>query len=756
MVLEVSLHDADWGSDGLQFLALEPRDEPLRAIPAEAPADAPVATLVSGLQLDSGFAYACRPNPPYEIANGGFTNATPATYVVALRAVRCALAQPAPSVSTPLALTLEVSLDGAQYNAGGAPFIFRPPATVAAFYPLGSPVRGGTNVTVAGWHLGSSSASPAECRIGASRLRATHTDVGSTIECLSAEAKYAGLLFGSADGRPLPDLSGIWNDSFGREVHVCTRDGAFAASIRSAAVSAVGLWDEQHSGYVGLWQQWRTSRDEPLAFGDIATMTAEDASRRHHAGFFRWQANRDAVGAALLAVDAEEAAAAALVTTSSTLHAAGTNTELSNSSTILSASALNVSLNTSLHADAGANASASANTSSGSGASVPTGSTADSATDGRGNADYDGPLHRLLAQLFPRVVAGSWSADSAARHFGSSARIGGHASGVWSATFTSPLPAEAMECASIRRNAPISAFTPPVTPTRPAHVAAEFPSAAASTATDPSVELKPLDQIAMATGTHLPFVLLGSAHLTHGALPGPPSPASPAARASSRTNQPRQYFELTGNEQGRVGAVYWSPHPALARHSNCREQLSVRSSVYIGEGEGGDGMSFSFGEFTPGELLHTLAPADTNVTLNLRGLLRLLIRRVGEIEMSFVLQLKGATLWSTVRSDLVNRWFVLQMALSGASTLHLAIDGASLLSSFALPSPGWNPGDQWAVGLGASTLAFPGIHAVSDPRGSCGDGATAGLPFYITADGWHETRHAASTGVGSTTRSTKK
>ena len=47
------------------------------------------------------------------------------------RAVRCAVAQPAANLSLPLALTLQVSLDGTQFNAGGAPFTFQPPPVIS-------------------------------------------------------------------------------------------------------------------------------------------------------------------------------------------------------------------------------------------------------------------------------------------------------------------------------------------------------------------------------------------------------------------------------------------------------------------------------------------------------------------------------------------------------------------------------------------------------------------------------------------------
>ena len=65
VALEVSLHDAAWGADGMQFLTLRPRSEPLVATPAEGPAHAPATTLVVGVDLGSGFEYACRPRPAY-------------------------------------------------------------------------------------------------------------------------------------------------------------------------------------------------------------------------------------------------------------------------------------------------------------------------------------------------------------------------------------------------------------------------------------------------------------------------------------------------------------------------------------------------------------------------------------------------------------------------------------------------------------------------------------------------------------------
>jgi len=155
--LEISLHDTMYSADRTQFITLPARHEgtALRAVPATAPAyfstpppppplvpyTGPVVpptlaafmpsrnvttTLVTGPHLDGGFVYACRPLPRYPAAAGGSSGGLPATYVPALRAVRCALAQPSANVTLPLALTLHVSLDGEQYNAGGAPFTFYP------------------------------------------------------------------------------------------------------------------------------------------------------------------------------------------------------------------------------------------------------------------------------------------------------------------------------------------------------------------------------------------------------------------------------------------------------------------------------------------------------------------------------------------------------------------------------------------------------------------------------------------------------
>jgi hypothetical protein len=174
-----------------------------------------------------------------------------------------------------------------------------------------------------------------ECRIGASRSRAVplseyargfvnaSDEPHSAMSCPAPEARFAGLLFGSVDGWPLPNLTGVWRDSYGHDVHVCTRDGGFAATVEppwSASlgqrVAAVGLWDEQHLAYVGMWQQWRESLDEPLTFGvadALATaLPVADRVRLHAGGFFKWGVNRTAVGVALAALEAEAAAAAAV------------------------------------------------------------------------------------------------------------------------------------------------------------------------------------------------------------------------------------------------------------------------------------------------------------------------------------------------------------------------------------------------------------------------------------------------------------
>ena len=83
----------------------------------------------------------------------------------------------ATSVSLPLVVTVQVSLDGGQYNAGGAAFTFRPIPTISAYVPAGGPVRGGAVVKVYGAHLGDSSTAPVECRFGATTVRGRRESV---------------------------------------------------------------------------------------------------------------------------------------------------------------------------------------------------------------------------------------------------------------------------------------------------------------------------------------------------------------------------------------------------------------------------------------------------------------------------------------------------------------------------------------------------------------------------------------------------
>jgi hypothetical protein len=500
--------------------------------------------------------------------------------VPALRAVRCALAQPSANVTLPLALTLHVSLDGEQYNAGGAPFTFYPAPIISRVLPAGGPVRGGAAVSVIGQHLGHSNHSAMECRIGASRSRAVplseyargfvnaSDEPHSAMSCPAPEARFAGLLFGSVDGWPLPNLTGVWRDSYGHDVHVCTRDGGFAATVEPTSsaslgqrVAAVGLWDEQHLAYVGMWQQWRESLDEPLTFGvadALATaLPVADRVRLHAGGFFKWGVNRTAVGVALAALEAEAAAAAASAAATVGAFSMGSSANSTGNATGSNATGSNA---TGSHGP-GTNAT---------GTPPPPPSSPTSVV-------MSVAMQRLLARLFPRQVEGAWSMDGAARHFGTGAAGSGHVHGAWNATYQAPLPADAVECTWLERR---SAATSPATagessgagaqsstssPAAAAFTAAGAAAAAAAAATMAPIDLAPLSSIADALDATLPFALLGTARMTHGVL-----------ESGAR---PRQYFELTRPLPGEMGAVNWPTPQLLAAHRGCAEQLSFRASV---------------------------------------------------------------------------------------------------------------------------------------------------------------------------------
>ena len=508
----------------------------------------------------------------------------------------------------------------------------------------------------------------------------------------------------------------MWDDSSGREVHVCTHGGALAASVRQLELSLVGVWDEQYAGYVGWWQQWRSDgADTPLAF---PISHPDGREPRHSSGFFRWAADREAIAEE---VDLVHAAAAAAIAAAAEAAALGRN------------------------------------------ASDGSGSEGAGSSDESGaNAHSNVSSQVLSLKLFPRRVVGGWSQGAAGRHFGAAAAVGGHAHGTWNASFREALSADAVECSWLNRRdggassaAEGSAAKSLIEPTGPDGPLHSAPSPTAVTAV-PS----PLHLIAAAIGTHLPFELLGAARLTHGVLPvaSATSQAAATATADVSRSHPRQYIELTSSTRAQAGAVLFTPAPALASYGGCRGRLSIHASVFAGQGSdpGGDGINLVLGAFRAAELLHTLFSA--NASFGGRELLVLRVRRpslsLGSIELS----LRDETLWRMEEPMLMGRWLELHLMLAGAPALHLAVmstytrmhayalTGASVLSltvngvpvalGLLLPNGGWLPEEGWRMGITASTHAFTDLHAVADARGSCGDGPVVDVPFTVAADVW--------------------
>ena len=146
------------------------------------------------------------------------------------------------------------------------------------------------------------------------RLRNTrgNSSRSTPLTCAAPEARWAGLLFGSVNGRPMPSLTGVWRDGYGREIEVCTRDGGFALSIQSMHAAAAGVWDEQRSASVGMWQQWRETVDEERLFEEGSWLWD---SRLHSRGFFEWGVDYERAS--------EEAASAAEAYTANILGLAG-------------------------------------------------------------------------------------------------------------------------------------------------------------------------------------------------------------------------------------------------------------------------------------------------------------------------------------------------------------------------------------------------------------------------------------------------
>ena len=736
--LELSLHEAEWGSDGLQFTVLEPRTEPLLASPDEAPAHAAAFPTVTGLQLHAGFAYACRPQPRYEIDTGGLADTLPATYVPALRAVRCELAPPATSVSLPLVVTVQVSLDGGQYNAGGAAFTFRPIPTISAYVPAGGPVRGGAVVKVYGAHLGDSSTAPVECRFGATTVRGRRESVhdlptlhpislatlaprpadatnatdgasasaadgatsgASSITCEAPQARWAGLLFGSINGRPLPDMRGVWNDTYGREVEVCTHDGGVAISLPSMHAVAVGVWDEQASAYVGMWQQWRTGATEERLFAADLSGNLEIDSRLHARGYFRWAPDY----AGMSATGAQG------------------------------------------------------------------GDTAGNAT--AANASSGGVASDLDALLRPATAVGRWSSHGAGRHFGSE---GGWPHGDWSANRLRGLPESSMVCGWLRdveSTAAAAAATAAALPPPPPSPIPPPPPPRYNL--NDTISASEIANLATALGTRPPFALLGSAHLTNGSLPLPCTPPAvpttsseacpPPRDAGTPAPRARQYIELTTPSiVGDTGGAIWLPHHPLATDPQCTRRLSLRLLVYAGEGSGGDGLVLAIGNFTSGELMHTLARANRSMGAREPFVLRL--RRYGREPGALELWQRGARVWVAAADTAHNAslpsslptaaWAAVHIVLSDSYTrLHLSIDGVTHLLNFKLPYPALDPvvppagatsweaavrgTSTWRVGVGASNFEYDDRHAVADARCSCGDGGLIDVPFTVSTDGWH-------------------
>lgn len=610
-------------------------------------------------------------------------------------------------------------------------------------------MRGGAAVTVIGRHLGDATRTALECRFGAGRSRAERlahdaraalnlSSPEDAMSCPAPAARYAGLAFGSVDGWPLPNLTGVWTDDSGRTVHVCTLDGGFAASMRTDKTAAVGLWDEQHLGYVGMWQQWRDTYDEALAFGSIDALPLADTSRRHMAGFFKWSADRVSVGAAIAVVEAEAAAAA----------------------------------------------------SAGAAAEAPP-----------SNATTDVALARLLARLYPRRIEGAWSVDGAARHFGDAAAGSNHAHGDWILNYMEPLPPDAIECSWLHRRASSTA-SPAASPApsqsaTSGGVVAEPPSAPP---TDRELDLAPLSSIAAALGVHLGFVPFGHAALTHGHLGAtlrprqyyrltaaapaqlgavfwaPPPLLAPHGGCSERLSLRASLF-IGGGVGPDGGGDGLSIVVGNFTSGELLHRLS-RADANDGAHHGADG---------PLVLrLSRVSLAIEAFELRLRG------ASVWRAELSGI-----AERWVDVHLVLLDGGAALNLAIDGRPqlvgfrppgapwTLPLQVRTLPPFPdpprSVGLASHNYRPAasnnspppqssswralpdfthlprpyltelppqserspapisraPQWRVGAAASTIAFTDVHAVAGARGSCGDAALVNVPFTITTEGFH-------------------
>lgn len=726
--VELSLHDAQWGADDRHFIALEARAEPLHATPDEAPAQAAAQPLVGGVDLEKGIAYACRALPSYATADGTITSISPATYVSALRAIRCMLPQPASDVALPLELTVQVSLDGAQFNVGGAAFTYRAPPLISAFLPLGGPTRGATEVKVIGTHLGSNTTSPAECLFGATAVRAhlgtaaagssnttaeeaaldgiaaSRTQYGipddaDGLRCVAPAASWAGLLFGPVDSRPALELTGVWIDSFGHEAEVCSRNGALAVSIPVAHAAAVAIWDEQRSGYVGLWQQWREHGAEARVF-PYATGDENIDSQRYARGYFRW--GMDHASAMNEVVEAEVAAAAAAAAAEVAAKAAESAVVAAvpghiHEVTDLNASSSNVSV-TSNDTDLGQmNQSANA------------AELASSAAEHARSLAIE--LERVLnLTVSPKTVIGAWASHGAGRYFGDEATLAAVPHGEWSATFKSALPQASTVCSWLEGTARADESSTGIRD--PVH----------ATSLADALAYK---RLAHALYTRPPFVLLGAAQQHHGFL-----------QHGLTRRRPAQIFELTAPILGAVGGVAWDPEPRLAAHPGCRHRLSLRVAVYAGDGDGGDGLTLALGSVTDVALLGEIS--DSDISLAARDALVLRMHRLSPASRGMELWHRGIRCWHTSTSIPTASWVQVHLVLIDASHVNLKVGNTTLLLRFALPAPVLDRRDPaWRFGIVASTRHFRDRHAVASVRGSCGDGQIAAVPFTISADGHH-------------------
>ena len=187
------------------------------------------------------------------------------------------------------------ALDG----SSGALFQWRPPATISAQLPNpAGPARGATQLTIIGGGFGADAGAAVECRFGAATVRAARAS-GTSVACLTPEARWAGLMLGAPEGSPHsaglgPDLSGPWTDSEGRRLHVCAMHGALAVAVPEAGTMAVAVWDVQRRGYVGMWQQWQPLGREQNTLSSAAqryTLFGAEmgVGQRHERGFFRWR-----------------------------------------------------------------------------------------------------------------------------------------------------------------------------------------------------------------------------------------------------------------------------------------------------------------------------------------------------------------------------------------------------------------------------------------------------------------------------------